>query len=154
VVRLSGQSTSELRLSAVSVFGVPNRSLQRTVKKLRFLFRFSRARCPRASVRDGKHHGLRLALRAAQFTQVRAFSLARAFAVASCACIASARAVCMCAAVSPCESNPVRFSGHYFMLFGIFALTGRSSGTRRNSRFESPREFVHHCGSVRCRRAP
>jgi hypothetical protein len=48
----------------------------------------------------------------------------------------------------------VRLSGQYFVLFGILALTGRSSGTRRNSCFESSREFMHHRVSARCRRAP
>jgi hypothetical protein len=32
-----------------------------------FAFSFSRAHCPRATVRGGEHHGLRFASRAAQF---------------------------------------------------------------------------------------
>jgi hypothetical protein len=87
--------------------------------------------------------------------KARAFSLAQAFARASCSHLVRARAACMCAPVSPCKSRPVRSSGPYFVLFGVFALTGRSSGTRRNSCFESSCEFVDHRGVARpLRRAP
>jgi hypothetical protein len=65
-------------------------------------------------------------------------------------------------AVLPCHSILVRLTKQYSpglrflsqVSVGVFALAGRSSGTRRNSHFESAREFVHHLSSARHCGAP
>jgi hypothetical protein len=101
---------------------------------------------------------------------VQAFPLVWAFAPLRWGLIAGGCAVCVCASrrvsasfvAFPLLASAVRVQARASRLrfmpqvpVGVFALTGRSSGTRRNSCFESSREFVHHHGVARPpRRAP